>query len=58
MSLLHTSTAKFGGVAATVFTVDSNTQVTATMPYGAATGKISITTPGGIAKSPASFTVN
>lgn len=58
MSLLQGTAVKFGGVAATVFTVDSNTQVTATVPSGAVTGKISITTPGGIANSSTNFTVN
>jgi uncharacterized repeat protein (TIGR03803 family) len=48
----------FGGVAATVFTVDSSTQITATVPTGAVTGKIAVTTPGGTAISTATFTVN
>ena len=56
-SLLNTSVVKFGGVAAT-FTANSDTQVTATVPSGAVTGKISITTPGGTATSSAVFTVN
>jgi hypothetical protein len=42
----------FGGVKATVFSVDSDTLITATVPTGAKTGKIQITTPGGIATSP------
>ncbi|HTQ54952.1 MAG TPA: choice-of-anchor tandem repeat GloVer-containing protein [Bryobacteraceae bacterium] len=58
MSLLQATAVKFGGAAATVFTVDSNTQVTATVPSGAVTGKISISTPGGTANSSTSFTVN
>jgi uncharacterized repeat protein (TIGR03803 family) len=58
MSLLQTTAIKFGGVAATAFTVNSNTHVTATVPSGAVTGKISITTPGGTANSSAIFTVN
>jgi uncharacterized repeat protein (TIGR03803 family) len=48
----------FGGVAATTFAVDSSTQITATVPTGAVTGKISVTTPGGTIASAASFTVN
>ena len=48
----------FGGVAATVFTVDSSTQITATVPTGAVTGKIAVTTSGGTAISTATFTVN
>lgn len=58
MSLLNASAVKFGGVAATTFTVNSNTQVTATVPSGAVTGKITITTPGGTATSATNFTVN
>ncbi len=58
MSLSQATTVKFGTVKATAFTVNSNTQVTATVPTGAVTGKISITTPGGTASSATSFTVN
>jgi uncharacterized repeat protein (TIGR03803 family) len=58
MSLLQATAVKFGGVAATTFTVNSNTQVTATVPTGAVTGKISVTTTGGTATSSAVFTVN
>jgi uncharacterized repeat protein (TIGR03803 family) len=47
----------FGGVKATVFTVNSGTQVTATVPAGALTGKIKITTAGGTAASSGTFTV-
>jgi uncharacterized repeat protein (TIGR03803 family) len=47
----------FGGVKATTFSVDSNTQITATVPIGAKTGKIQVTTPGGIATSATTFTV-
>ena len=57
MSLSQTSAVKFGTVVAT-FTVNSDTQVTATVPSGAVTGKISITTPGGTAISATNFTVN
>ncbi len=48
----------FGGVKATVFSVDSYTQITATVPANAKTGKIQVTTPGGTATSSTSFTVN
>jgi len=58
MSLSQTTTVKFGGVAATAFTVNSNTQVTATVPTGAITGKITVSTPGGSATSATNFTVN
>jgi uncharacterized repeat protein (TIGR03803 family) len=47
----------FGGILATAFTVDSDTQITATVPVGAITGKILVTTPGGTTSSAASFTV-
>ena len=47
----------FGGVKATTFSVDSDTQITATVPTGAKTGKIQVTTPGGTATSPGVFTV-
>ncbi len=57
VSLTQATTVKFGGVAATSFTVNSDTQVTATVPSGAKTGKIVITTPGGTASSATNFTV-
>jgi len=57
VSLMQTTQVSFGGVPATNFTVNSDTQVTALVPTGALTGKIEITTAGGIAKSPAKFTV-
>jgi uncharacterized repeat protein (TIGR03803 family) len=47
----------FGGVKATSYTVDSGTQITATVPTGAMTGNIVVTTPGGIA-SKGIFTVS
>jgi uncharacterized repeat protein (TIGR03803 family) len=48
----------FAGIPATEFTVNSVTQITATVPTGALTGKIAVTTPGGTGTSAASFTVN
>jgi uncharacterized repeat protein (TIGR03803 family) len=57
VSLKQTTAVTFGGVKATAFTVNSNTQVTATVPMGAKTGKIAVTTPGGSASSAATFTV-
>jgi uncharacterized repeat protein (TIGR03803 family) len=56
--LTQTSRVTFGGVLATTFTVNSDTQVTADVPTGAVTGKIAITTSGGIATSMGTFTVN
>jgi len=47
---------KFGGVSAT-FTVDSDVQISTTVPVGAVTGRITVTTPGGTAASATSFTV-
>jgi len=45
-------------VKATSFTVNSYTQITATVPTGAKTGKIGVTTRGGSATSTGTFTVN
>jgi uncharacterized repeat protein (TIGR03803 family) len=58
MSLTQATSVSFGGVKATSFTVNSDTQVTATVPTGAKTGKISIVTKGGSAAVPGTFTVN
>jgi uncharacterized repeat protein (TIGR03803 family) len=56
-ALTQTTKVTFGGVAATTLTVNSDTQVTATVPIGAITGKIAVTTPGGTATSSTVFTV-
>jgi uncharacterized protein (TIGR03437 family) len=48
---------KFGGVNAPGFIVNSGTQITVAVPVGAKTGKIQVTTLGGVASSAASFTV-
>jgi len=56
--LSQTMIVKFATVKATSFAVNSDTQVTATVPAGAVTGKISVTTPGGSASSATAFTVN
>lgn len=55
-SFLQTTSVKFGTKAAT-FTVNSDTQITTTVPAGAVTAKISVTTPGGTATSATNFTV-
>lgn len=47
----------FGGVKATTFSVDSDTQITANVPTGAKTGKIGVTTREGTATSKDVFTV-
>lgn len=52
-----TTAVSFNGTAAT-FAQNSNTQVTATLPAGATTGTISLTTPQGTGTSTATFTVN
>jgi IPT/TIG domain len=57
VSLMQTTKVTIGGKPAT-FTVDSDDQVTAKVPAGAKTGlKIIVTTPGGVASSPATFAV-
>ena len=56
VSLKQATKVAFGTKSAS-FTVNSDTQVTATVPSGAKTGKITVTTPGGVAKSATSFTV-
>lgn len=56
VSLTQITSVRFGGKSAS-FTVISDTQVTATVPTGAKTGKIGITTAGGAATSATSFTV-
>jgi uncharacterized repeat protein (TIGR03803 family) len=57
MSLTQTTAVTFGGVKATNFTVNSDTQITAVVPTGAKTGTIGITTKGGKATSNQKFTV-
>jgi uncharacterized repeat protein (TIGR03803 family) len=57
VSLTQTSQVTFGGVKATTFKVKSDTQVTATVPTGAKTGHIAISTLGGTATSSGIFTV-
>ncbi|MDB5236488.1 MAG: hypothetical protein JWR44_3481 [Hymenobacter sp.] len=47
----------FNGTVATVFTVDSNTQITVTVPAGVTTGLITVTGPGGVGTSSTNFIV-
>jgi uncharacterized repeat protein (TIGR03803 family) len=55
--LLGTRQVTFGGVKALAFTVVSGSQITATVPTGAKTGRITVTTAGGSAAG-GIFTVN
>jgi large repetitive protein len=56
-SLAGATSVTFDGVEAK-FTVDSYTRITATVPKGAKTGKIEVTTAGGTATTVGAFTVN
>ncbi len=47
----------FNGIAAT-FTVNTDTQITTAVPTGATSGRIEVTTPSGVATSPADFFVS
>jgi uncharacterized repeat protein (TIGR03803 family) len=57
MTLAQAYAITFGNVKATNYTVDSDTQVTATVPAGAQSGKIAVLTPGGTAYTPTCFDV-
>ncbi|MHB1459799.1 MAG: IPT/TIG domain-containing protein [Armatimonadota bacterium] len=48
---------KFNGTAAATFSVVSVTSITATVPVGTATGKVSVATPGGTVTSTGDYTV-
>jgi uncharacterized repeat protein (TIGR03803 family) len=56
--LLQTRKVTFDKVAATSFTVKSDTEITADVPSGASTGSIAVITDGGSATSTTRFTVN
>lgn len=47
----------FSGVSSSRYTIDSDTQITATVPRGTTTGPISVTGPGGTATSSTNFKV-
>jgi hypothetical protein len=57
VSLSQTTAVKFATGKAATFTINSDTLVTATVPAGAVTGTIQVTTPGGTAISTTDFTV-
>ncbi len=57
VSLTQTTGVGFGDYVPAQFTVDSDGQVTATVPTGAQTGRVGIQALGGIAKSSGTFTV-
>ena len=54
---IGTTAVRFGSVKATAFTVNSGNSITSTVPAGATTGKVSVTTGGGSASSKNVFTV-
>ena len=57
-NLSGATSVKFNGVSQPAFTVNGGgTQITAAVPAGATTGKITVTTPGGTATSATDFTV-
>ncbi len=56
-NLTGTTSITFGGIPSLSFTVTSATQVVATVPAGAASGLISLTTPGGTVSTATSFTL-
>ncbi|WP_035558037.1 M4 family metallopeptidase [Hymenobacter sp. IS2118] len=56
-NLTAASAVPFNGTAATTFTVNSATSITATVPTGATTGPIGVTVPGGSGVSVSNFTV-
>ncbi len=57
ISFTGATAVKFATGKAATFTVNSDTQITATVPVGAVTGVIQVVTPGGAVNSTATFTV-
>jgi Phosphoesterase family len=53
----YTTVLGFNGTGQASFTVSGDTQITTTVPAGATSGTLTVTTPGGTATSPSSFTV-
>ncbi|MEE8062283.1 MAG: Ig-like domain-containing protein, partial [Gemmatimonadales bacterium] len=56
-NFLEVSSVTFNGVAATMFTVNNETSITATVPARATTGRITVTTAGGTDTSSTNFEV-
>lgn len=56
-SFTGTTDVEFNGTSALVFHVDNDSQITVTVPLGATTGLISVTTPIGTGSSATNFTV-
>ncbi len=56
-NLTGATAVRFNGVGTPTYTVNSALQITATVPAGATTGPISVTTPGGTATSAGNFSV-
>ncbi|PWU10785.1 MAG: hypothetical protein C5B50_24785 [Verrucomicrobia bacterium] len=56
-NLLAVTNVAFNGTSSTSFNVDSDTQITATVPAGATTGRITATAPQGATISPGIFSV-
>jgi Metallo-peptidase family M12B Reprolysin-like/Calx-beta domain len=56
-NFISPSAVSFNGVSAS-FTLNSTTQIVATVPNGATTGPVTVTTPSGTAASPGNFVVN
>jgi uncharacterized repeat protein (TIGR03803 family) len=57
VSLTQAAGVGFGDYIPATFSVNSDTQITATVPSGAKTGRVGVQTPGGTAISSATFTV-
>ena len=56
--LIQTQAITVGGIRVNAYTVNSDSQLTFSVPTGAKTGKIVVSTPGGTAQGPGVFTVN
>ncbi|WP_035560612.1 IPT/TIG domain-containing protein [Hymenobacter sp. IS2118] len=56
-SFFQVSAVRFNGVTAPGFVVNSGTQITVSVPAGATSGAITVTTPSGTATSPTSFSI-